>query len=71
MPFPDDTFDVVVSVYGVQFAPDQKRAASEMLRVCKPGGILGLAGPIPEGWSGDFFASHAKYMPPHPEWNRH
>lgn len=66
MPFPDDTFDVVVSVYGVQFAPDQKRAASEMLRVCKPGGIIGLAGPIPEGWSGDFFATHAKYMPPPP-----
>ena len=66
LPFPDDSFDVVLSVYGVQFAPDQRRAARELLRVCKPGGWIGLAGPIPEGWSGDWFAVHAKYMPPPP-----
>ncbi|MFP9191166.1 class I SAM-dependent methyltransferase [Natrialbaceae archaeon A-CW1-1] len=66
MPFPDDSFDVVLSVYGVQFAPDQERAASEMLRVCKPGGTIGLAGPIPSGWSGDWFATHAQYAPPPP-----
>ncbi|MFP8958759.1 class I SAM-dependent methyltransferase [Natrialbaceae archaeon A-CW3] len=67
MPFPDDSFDVVLSVYGVQFAPDQERAASELLRVCKPGGTIGLAGPIPEGWSGDWFATHAQYAPPPPD----
>ncbi|WP_137290371.1 class I SAM-dependent methyltransferase [Natronorubrum halophilum] len=66
MPFPDDSFDVVLSVYGVQFAPDQERAARELLRVCKPGGKIGLMGPIPEGWSGDWFAAHAEYMPPPP-----
>lgn len=66
LPFRDDTFDVVLSVYGVQFAPDQEKAASEMLRVCKPGGRIALAGPVPEGWSGDFFAVHGKYMPPPP-----
>ena len=66
LPFPDDSFDVVISVYGVQFAPDQEKAASELLRVCKPGGMIGLAGPVPEGWSGDFFATHGKYMPPPP-----
>ncbi len=66
LPFPDDSFDVVISVYGVQFAPDQEKAAREMVRVCKPGGLIGLAGPIPEGWSGDFFKTHAKYMPPPP-----
>lgn len=66
LPFTDDSFDVVISVYGVQFAPDQEKAAGEMVRVCKPGGVIGLAGPIPEGWSGDFFATHAKYMPPPP-----
>ncbi|WP_224336357.1 class I SAM-dependent methyltransferase [Haloprofundus halobius] len=66
MPFPDDSFDAVLSVYGVQFAPDQVQAARELLRVCKPGGKIGLAGPIPEGWSGDWFATHAKYMPPPP-----
>ena len=66
LPFPDDHFDAILSVYGVQFAPDQERAASELLRVCKPGGKIGLAGPIPEGWSGDWFATHAQYVPPPP-----
>ena len=66
LPFPDNSFDVILSVYGVQFAPDQEKAAAEMLRVCKPGGKIGLAGPIPEGWSGDFFAAHGKYLPPPP-----
>ena len=66
LPFADASFDVVLSVYGVQFAPDQPRAASEMLRVCRPGGRIGLAGPIPEGWSGDLFATHASYAPPPP-----
>jgi SAM-dependent methyltransferase len=66
LPFPDDSFDIVLSVYGVQFAPDQEQAARELLRVCKPGGRIGLAGPIPEGWSGDWFAAHARYVPPPP-----
>ncbi len=66
LPFRDGSFDVVLSVYGVQFAPDQERAASEMLRICRPGGRIGLATPIPTGWSGDFFATNAKYMPPPP-----
>ena len=67
LPFPDDSFDVVLSVYGVQFVPDQEQAARELLRVCRPGGKIGLAGPIPEGWSGDWFATHAKYAPPPPD----
>lgn len=66
LPFPDGSFDVVLSVYGVQFAPDQEKAAREMLRVCRPGGRIGLATPIPEGWSGDFFATNARYVPPPP-----
>src|SRR5690554_614112 len=66
LPFPDASFDVALSVYGVQFAPDQERAASEMLRVCRLGGRIGLATPIQKGWSGDFFATNAKYMPPPP-----
>lgn len=66
LPFPDASFDVVLSVYGVQFAPDQRQAASELQRVCRPGGRIGLATPIPEGWSGDFFATNAKYAPPSP-----
>lgn len=66
LPFDDDTFDAVVSVYGVHFAPDQARAASEMLRVCRSGGRIGLASPISEGWSADFFAVTARYSPPPP-----
>jgi ubiquinone/menaquinone biosynthesis C-methylase UbiE len=66
LPFPDNSYDVVLSVYGVQFAPDQEKAANEMIRVCRPGGKIGLAGPVPEGWSGDFFAAHGKYVPPPP-----
>lgn len=66
LPFPNNHFDVVMSVYGVQFAPDQKKAAAEMLRVCKPGGTIALAGPVPFGWSGDFFATHGRFNPPPP-----
>ena len=66
LPFPDDSFDVILSVYGVQFAPDQEQAARELLRVCKPGGRIGLAGPIPEGWSGEWFGAHATYVSPPP-----
>ena len=61
--FPDDCFDAVLSVYGVQFAPDQEKAATEMLRVCRPGGRISLATPIPEGWSGDLFAAMGKHVP--------
>ncbi|MEX0721546.1 MAG: class I SAM-dependent methyltransferase [Balneolaceae bacterium] len=64
LPFQNDSFDAVISVYGAQFAPDQEKTASEMLRVCRPGGKIGLASPMPEGWSGDFFATHGKYIPP-------
>jgi SAM-dependent methyltransferase len=66
LPFSDAQFDVVLSVYGIQFAPNQERAAQEILRVCRPGGKIGLATPISEGWSGDFFAILAQYMPPPP-----
>jgi SAM-dependent methyltransferase len=64
LPFPDASFDAVLSVYGVQFAPDQERAARELLRVCRPGGRIALASPPPFGWSGDFFAVNAKHLPP-------
>jgi len=48
LPFADAAFDVVLSVYGAQFAPDQQRAASELLRVCRPGGRIALASPMPQ-----------------------
>lgn len=66
LPFEADSFDAVLSVYGVQFAPDQQRAARELVRVTRPGGRIILASPAPHGWSGDFFAVHARYNPPPP-----
>lgn len=66
LPFPDASFDVVLSAIGVMFAPDQERAASELLRVCRPGGTIGLASWMPEGFGGDFFAAHARHVPPPP-----
>lgn len=66
LPFEDDAFDVILSVYGVQFAPNQERAAAEMLRVCRPGGTIALATPLPHGWSGDFFRLHGRYLPSAP-----
>lgn len=64
LPFEDDSFDAALSVYGVQFAPDQQRAAQELVRVTRPGGRIILASPPPHGWSGDLFAAHARYNPP-------
>ena len=64
LPFPDASFDVVVSTFGVMFMPDQDRAASEMLRVCKPGGKIGLANWTPEGFIGQLFKTIGKHLPP-------
>lgn len=66
LPFPDASFDVVVSVFGVMFAPDQEKAASELLRVTRPGGRIGLANWMPESFGKDFFGTHAKHNPPPP-----
>lgn len=63
---PDSSYDTVLSIYGVQFAPDQDRAADELLRACRVGGKIGLASPLSEGWSGDFFTTMARYSPPPP-----
>lgn len=66
LPFPDRQFDSVISVFGVMFAPDQAKAASELLRVCRPGGTIGLASWMPDGFGGDFFRAVSKYVPPPP-----
>src|SRR5712672_1344617 len=55
LPFPDGTFDVVLSTFGVMFTPDQEKAASELARVCKPGGKIGLANWTTEGFNGQMF----------------
>lgn len=64
LPFPDATFDNVVSTYGVMFTPDQTRAAAELIRVCKPGGRIGLANWTPQGFIGQLFRIIGRYMPP-------
>ncbi|WP_366555112.1 class I SAM-dependent methyltransferase [Aquibaculum sediminis] len=64
LPFPDGVFDAVVSTFGVMFTPDQERAAAEMLRVCKPGGKIGLANWTPEGFIGHLFKTIGRHMPP-------
>ena len=64
LPFTDGSFDVVVSTFGVMFTADHGRAARELLRVCKPGGKIGLANWTPEGFIGQVFKAIGKQMPP-------
>lgn len=64
--FPDGSFDVVVSTFGVMFTPNQDRAAAEMVRVCKRGGKIGLANWTPEGFIGQLFKTIGKHVPPPP-----
>lgn len=64
LPFPDGSFDVVLSTFGVMFAPDQQRAANELLRVCRAGGRIGLANWTPAGVLGESFRVIAKHVPP-------
>lgn len=65
-PFDDGSFDVVLSTYGVMFAPNQRRASSELLRVTRPGGRIGLANWTPEGFIGQLFKTIGKHVPPAP-----
>lgn len=63
LPYPDASFDVVLSTFGAMFAPDQERTASEMLRVCRPGGTIGMANWTPDGWSGTTARLRARFLP--------
>ncbi len=64
LPFADDSFDVALSTFGVMFAADQVAAASELVRVVRPGGRIGLANWTPEGFIGDLFRTVAGFVPP-------
>ena len=64
LPFPDASFDTVMSTFGVMFTPNQEKAASELARVCKPGGSIGLANWTPESFIGQLFKTIGKYIPP-------
>jgi ubiquinone/menaquinone biosynthesis C-methylase UbiE len=64
LPYENDTFDVVLSTYGVMFAPDHASSARELLRVTRPGGRIGLANWTPEGFLGDLFRLVGSFVPP-------
>jgi SAM-dependent methyltransferase len=64
LPFPDDSFDAVTSVFGAMFAPDHAQAAAELLRVCRPGGTIALASWTPDGFIGELFRTVAAHVPP-------
>ena len=64
LPFADASYDVVVSTFGVMFTPDQDKAASELARVCKSGGRIGLANWTPQGFIGQLFKTIGKHLPP-------
>ncbi len=66
LPFPDASFDVVLSTFGVMFTPRQEQAARELIRVVRPGGKIGLANWTPEGFIGQLFKTIGKYVPPAP-----
>ena len=64
LPFADGTFDVVLSTFGVMFAPNHERAAAEMVRVARPGGRIGLANWTPDGFIGELFRVIGRFVPP-------
>lgn len=66
LPFGDDEFDVVLSACGAMFAPDQERTASELVRVCRPGGRIGMVNWTPTSWVGEVGRLIGSYTPPPP-----
>lgn len=66
LPFAEGAFDAVLSSFGVMFAPDQRRAARELVRVCRPGGRIALASWTPGGFVGQWFQLAARHAPPPP-----
>lgn len=67
LPYADGAFDVVLSTFGVMFTPDHARAGDELLRVCRPGGAIGLANWTPDGFVGRMFERIAAFLPPPPQ----
>ncbi|HVM78990.1 MAG TPA: class I SAM-dependent methyltransferase [Stellaceae bacterium] len=66
LPFADASFDAVLSTFGVMFTPDQEKAASELLRVTRPGGKIGLASWTPASFIGRLFRTIGAHIPPAP-----
>lgn len=70
LPFPDGSFDVVLSTFGCMFAPDHERTTAELVRVLRRGGRLGVAAWAPTGAIGIMFRTLARHLPPPPPWAR-
>ncbi|MGH8003848.1 MAG: class I SAM-dependent methyltransferase [Limisphaerales bacterium] len=66
MPYPDGSFDVVVTMFGAMFCPRPEKAAAELLRVTKPGGRIAMANWTPSGFAGQMFKLSGMYAPPPP-----
>ncbi|HYP46002.1 MAG TPA: methyltransferase domain-containing protein [Propionibacteriaceae bacterium] len=66
LPYEDDAFDRVLSCIGVMFAPHHQQAADELVRVCRPGGTIGLLNWTPAGFAGQMFKTMKPYAPPPP-----
>jgi SAM-dependent methyltransferase len=64
LPYADKSFDAVLSTFGVMFTPNQDKAASEMIRVCRSGGKIGLANWTPAGFIGNVFKTLGQHLPP-------
>lgn len=64
LPFPDQSFDVVLSAIGVMFTADHQRAAAELVRVCRPGGTIALASWTPGGFAGQMLKIVTRHVPP-------
>jgi SAM-dependent methyltransferase len=66
IPFPDGSFDVVLSTFGVMFSADQEQAAAELRRVCRPAGRIALANWTPDSFIGQLFRTLGRFIPPAP-----
>jgi SAM-dependent methyltransferase len=66
LPFPDDSFDAVLSTCGAMFAPDQQQTARELLRVCRPAGRIGMVNWTPDSYVGALFRAIGRHLPPPP-----
>jgi len=66
LPFPDASFDAVLSTCGAMFAPDQEQTAAELLRVCRPGGRIGMVNWTPDSYVAELFQAIGRYVPPPP-----
>lgn len=64
LPYPDAQFDLVMTMFGAMFAPRPERAASELARVCRRGGMIAMANWTPEGFVGKVFSLTSRYVPP-------